>query len=276
MICAWQELLHILPPWLQTKTDAHGKRRLEELRLRLGRPPELVCSNENISTGNPVTDNDLNYIINSASRYSPWSAASVSQGYLTAKGGHRIGICGDAVIQSGRLSAIRNIRSICIRVARDFPGIAAGIPDNCSVLIIGSPGTGKTTLMRDLIRQRSDSGKGSIAVVDERGELFPTDFSTGQRTDILTGCSKAVGIPLALRTMGPDTIAVDEISEDADTETLYHAAWCGVHLLATAHARSMSDLTRRPLYQKLMHSGIFQHIVILQKDKSWRTERINL
>lgn len=276
MICAWQELLQILPPWLREETDVKGKPDLQELRMRIGQPPELICGSGCVALGRSVTGDDVNYVINSASRYSPWSAATVSHGYLTAKGGHRIGVCGEAVMNSGQLTGIRNVRSLCIRVARDFPGLARGIPDGCSVLIIGSPGSGKTTLLRDLIRQRSDAGSHSITVIDERGELFPDGFQPGKQTDILTGCTKRHGIPLALRTMGPGVIAVDEITEEEDAKALCQAAWCGVALLATAHAGSLSDLERRPVYQDLIKSGIFQYLVILREDKSWRTERMNL
>lgn len=273
MRCAWQELLAVLPPWLREHTDKHGKDKLLELRLRLGKPPELVgCGSAAVFR--EVTQEDLSFVINAASRYSPWAAETVAKGYLTAQGGHRIGICGEAVTEQGCLKGIRSPRSLCIRVARDFPGIARGIPMAGSVLILGPPGAGKTTLLRDLIRQRSEYGNGSIAVVDERGELFPKGFPCGPRTDILSGASKVDGIPLVLRTMGPGTIAVDEITAAGDTEALCLALWCGVDILATAHASSAEDLRRRPGYRKLLESNMFQTIVTIRPDKSWRTERI--
>lgn len=275
MMCAWQELLRVLPPWLRHGVDRPNRDNLQELRLRRGNPPELICANESISLHTDVTSEDLSFVVNTASRYSPWSASTISQGYLTAPGGHRIGVCGDAVVEGDRLNGIRNIRSLCIRVARDFPGIARGLPGG-SLLIIGKPGAGKTTLLRDLVRQRSDAGPDSVAVVDERGELFPEGFSCGKRTDILSGCAKRQGIPLALRTMGPGIIAVDEITAQEDAQALYQAGWCGVTLLATAHAASMTDLHASPVYRKLLEDGLFQTLVILLPDKSWRTERISL
>lgn len=273
MRCAWQELLNVLPPWLRDQTDRLCRDRLQELRLRLDSPPELIWGSGSTVLDRPVTRDDLSFVINAASRYSPWAAETVSRGFLTVGGGHRIGICGEAVLEGGRMKGIRNTRSLCIRVAQDFSGIARNIPGG-SVLIIGRPGAGKTTLLRDLIRQRSNRGPGSVAVVDERGELFPKGFHCGSRTDILTGCSKAEGIPLVLRTMGPGTIAVDEITAQDDADALYQALWCGVELLATAHAASADDLQSRPGYRKLLESGLFQSLVILQPDKSWRTERI--
>jgi stage III sporulation protein AA len=173
------------------------------------------------------------------------------------------------------MTGFRQISSLCIRVARDFPGLAQSIAFTAgSVLIIGAPGSGKSTLLRDLIRQRSDTGRGSVAVVDERGELFPSGFAAGFRTDILTGCTKVQGIEALLRTMGPDTIAVDEITSEVDCEALMKAGWCGVRLIATAHAASKEDLLSRPVYQPIVRSKLFQTLVILQQDKSFRTERM--
>ena len=199
------------------------------------------------------------------------------KGYITAVGGHRIGICGDAAVKEDKFSGIRTPSSLCIRVARDFSGIAAkasGVTGN--ILILGPPGSGKTTLLRDLIRQISDQGQGSVAVVDERGELFPAGFYIGRRTDILTGCCKGEGIDIALRTMGPICIALDEITQDDDCQALIQSSWCGVRILATAHAANVLDLKRRPIYTKLLECRIFDTALVLNKDKTWRTERIEL
>lgn len=278
MKCAWKELLAILPPWCRGEVDTLGRDTLQELRLRLDLPPELIRSNGSVKLRRIVKTEDLSYIVNTASRYSPWSAATAAQGYITAPGGHRIGLCGQAVVQEGNMTGLRQITSLCIRIARDLPGIAGKLQCGGSVLIIGKPGSGKTTLLRDLIRQRSDSGTGSIAVVDERGELFPvgTDFSPGSRTDILSGCAKEQGIDALLRTMGPATIAVDEITSEKDCEALIKAGWCGVALLATAHASCKEDLYARAVYKPLVKSRIFDTLVILRPDKSWKAERMEL
>jgi stage III sporulation protein AA len=253
--------------------DTLGRDTLQELRLRLDLPPELIRSNGAVKLQRMVTIEDLSYIINTASRYSPWSAATAAHGYITAPGGHRIGLCGQAVVQGGQMSGIRQVRSLCIRVARDVPGVAEKIPCGTgSILIIGRPGSGKTTFLRDLIRQRSENCTGSVAVVDERGELFPggTNFSTGNRTDILIGCSKGQGIDMLLRTMGPTTIAVDEITSERDCESLIRAGWCGVSLLATAHASSVDELRRRPLYRTLLEQEVFKRVVLICREREQR------
>lgn len=275
MNCCWKELISILPLWCRNEVDEFGRKTLQELRLRLGQVPELIRSNGNVRLKQPVSAEDLSLIVNTASRYSPWAASTAAMGYITAPGGHRIGLCGQVVIQDGKMTGIRQVHSLCIRIARDFPGIAQKLQYlTGSMLLIGPPGSGKSTLLRDLIRLKSNTGKGSIAVVDERGELFPSGYSAGFRTDVLTGCPKGQGIDRLLRVMSPSTIAMDEVTSEVDCDALLKAGWCGVELLATAHASCREDLLARPIYQPLIKSGIFQTLVILQRDKSFKAERI--
>lgn len=275
MMCAWKELLSILPQRIRQDVDSLGREALEELRLRIGGPPELVLGKESKWLSGNVTREELSFVVNAASRYSPWAASTVSQGYLTAPGGHRIGICGEAVCRNGSFAGIREPSSLCIRVARDFPGVAErakGIQG--SVLILGAPGWGKTTLLRDLIRKRGE--RVQTCVVDERGELFPPGFSRGKRLDVLTGCPKAEGILTVLRTMGPGVIGVDEITEERDCQALLQAANCGVSLLATAHACSLQDIRRRRIYAALLDHSVFDTFLVLHRDKSYTVERMTL
>lgn len=272
MICAWKELMNSLPQWMRRELEPYSD-TVQNIRLRLNAKPEVQCAADSAWLSKIVTTADLNFVINSASRYSPWAASSISQGYVTAPGGHRIGICGEAVMKEGSMTGIRELKSLCIRVARDFPGIADKLADlNGSILILGAPGCGKTTLLRDLIRQKSNCGK-HISVVDERCELFPPGFDRGERTEILTACPKASGIELLLRTMGPDIIAVDEITAKADCDALQQAAWCGVSLIATAHASCLEDYLHREVYSPLVRQNLFDHIVVLHPDKQWHLER---
>ena len=280
MNCAWQEYLSILPHRLRSEVDCYGKDTLLETRLRLYQKPMLITTKGIIMLETSVTHQDLQYTVNTASEYSPWSASTIAEGFITASGGHRIGICGSAIMTNDKMSGIRSIRSLAIRVARDISGIAdALVSINGSILILGSPGTGKTTLLRDLIYQMSQSGNQFISVVDERQELFPfvkdrPVFDLGKNTDVLSGCPKKYGISFVLRNMCPSIIAVDEITQPDDCEALLEAAWCGTKIIATAHAGNIQEFHQRLVYRSLIENKIFQYLVVMRPDKSWSIERI--
>lgn len=280
MRCAWQAYINLLPHWMRQDVDRLGKDDLQELRLRIGLPAELITQREIYNIDRIITNSDLAFVINNASNYSPWSATTISKGFLTAEGGHRIGICGVCTVNNSTMMGIHQPSSLCIRVSRDFYGISENLSKlNTSLLIIGPPGSGKTTLLRDLIRTISNSKHGSVSVVDEREEIFPlvkgqACYTAGNSTDILSGCSKSIGINAVLRSMNPVWIAVDEITAEEDSQALLHAGWCGVKLIATAHAGSVKDLMSRPVYRTLISETLFSNIVIMQKDKSWKIERI--
>ena len=151
-------------------------------------------------------------------------------------------------------------------------GLDFAINEQEFVGIMGKSGCGKTTLLRDLIRQLETSEK--ICVVDERGELFPEGIPGENRVDILYGCGKRDGILMLLRTMGPTCIAVDEITSPEDTSALLQAANCGVRLLATAHAASVTDLRMRKAYRPLVENPLFGTVLVLRRDKSYTMERM--
>ena len=154
MICAWQELLGVLPLWLREDVDRQGREDLQELRLRLGVKPELITARGVFYIEREVKAEDIRFCINTAARYSPWAAAGMSKGYITVQGGHRIGLCGDAAIKNGEVISFREMTSLNIRIARDYIGIASKLSSiHENTLILGAPGWGKTTLLRDLTRK---------------------------------------------------------------------------------------------------------------------------
>ncbi len=275
----WTALLNVLPMWLRSEVNNLQMSCLQEIRLRIGKKPTLVCKEHRRQVNRYVVKEDLDFCINTASRYSPWASQTMANGFVTTQGGHRIGICGEVAVQNNLPNTVRNVTSLCIRVAAEFPGIAekaAGLDGN--ILILGRPGSGKSTLLRDLVRCKSTAGQ-AICVIDERQELFPQTgggfcFDSGPCTDVLSGCPKLTGIEIALRVMNPEIIAVDEITAEEDCVALIKAGWCGVKLVATAHAAGKRDLLARPVYRKLVDCRLFETLLILQQDKSWRTERI--
>jgi len=281
MKCDWQSFIVLLPSWMREYVDKRGRENLQELRLRVNAPPMLKLSTGTELMSKTVSAEDLSFCINMVTHYSPWSVSTASKCYYTAAGGHRIGLCGNVALADGQARAVQDLSSICIRIARDFEGIAKDAGKlTGSVLILGRPGSGKTTLLRDLIRQLSANRNDSITVVDERREIFPYFqgafcFDTGFNTDVISGCDKAMGIEAALRNTGPARIAVDEITAAEDCEALMRAGWCGVNLIATAHADSKADLFSRPVYRPIVDSRLFDHLLVVNPDKSWHMERMD-
>lgn len=273
MTCAWEEFLKLLPGSLRQEADSWGREELQELRLRLGQKPEYIFPGRGRWGRETVTRQTLDFCVNAASRYSPWAASTAARGYITAPGGHRIGLCGEAVWDRGQVAGIREPTSLCLRVARDFPGIGRdGAALGTSLLLLGAPGWGKTTLLRDICRQIGE--KETVCVVDSRGEVFPKGIPRGRRMDVLSACPKGTGVEMVLRTMTPQWIALDEITAAEDTRALLFAANCGVKLLATAHAASPQELSSREIYRPLVEQGIFEHLLVLRPDKSYRLERM--
>ena len=254
-----QQLLSILPQRLR----GADFREVKELRLRLGQRPRL----DSRELEGAVTADELRYIVNAASRYSPWSAKSIAEGYITAPGGHRIGLCGE-----GAGETLGEITSLCIRIARDYGGIAAGLPMEGNLLILGAPGSGKTTLLRDYIRHRAR--RCAVSVVDERREIFPEGFDRSGNLDVLSGVPKGQGMEMVLRSMSPRVIALDEITSADDCAALIRAAWCGVDLVATAHASSLKDLRERQVYRPLLETGLFSTVAVLDKAQSWHIREV--
>ena len=280
MNIATESLVQVLPLWLRKMITRESLSEIIEIRLRCGHAVELVMVKGSAWVGQKVKEDDLRFCVNVASKYSPWTAASLYHGYITIDGGHRIGISGYWTIDDSGRRSIQRLFSLCIRVSKELHNISRDLYQfDGSILILGRPGSGKTTLLRDLIRQISNKRAGAVCVVDERREIFPMNgnigcYSTGLRTDVISGCPKGKGIEMAIRCMSPKVIAIDEITAAEDCTALIEAGWCGVDILATAHATGKNDLFKRPVYKPLLESGLFQGIVVMNTDKTWCFERM--
>ena len=287
-----RQLLPYLPP--QTgqavlSLSEAGQGRLEELRFRRGCELTAVIGGveQPLSLERPLlcTEQTLQFLLNAASGYSAYAAGEVlKQGFLPLRGGHRLGFCGTAVVERGEVTALRDLSSANLRVARACHGCADEAlrllgESPGSVLIAGPPGSGKTTLLRELVRLLSDRLGRRVGVVDSRGELAAClngepQFAIGRRTDVISMVPKAQGMELLLRVMSPEWIAVDEITAGEDVRALNRAGYCGVRLLATVHAYGLTDLKRKPLYRKLLEEGIFDTILSLDRQRQLRLERM--
>lgn len=247
----------------------------EELRLRAGREPTvLLAAGEKVfCRGRRVSPGDLTAVLEAATASSMHAASGeLRQGFISARGGVRIGVCGAAVV-SGSVTGIRSVSSLSIRVPRQVKSAGAGAvavltEGPLSVLILSPPGGGKTTLLRELIRSGSDKGI-RVSLADERGEVAAVwngepQFDIGRCTDVLSGAPKAEAAMMLLRSMNPQVIALDEITAREDVSAISGIANCGVKVYATAHAASLEELLRRPIYREMMELGVFERAVLIQ------------
>ncbi len=272
-----------LPPRLRSfamKQSEEIQCSASEFRLRAGQHMIITTPQKEhlIETDSTVRHEELATMLETVTEGSLHSVAeSLKNGYVTLQGGHRIGLCGTAVTKNREISFVKNLSSASIRIARELKGVADEIlpkilQNGCfeNTLIVSAPGCGKTTLLRDLIRQVSGSCSPHyrISLIDERGELAAKwrglpQLDIGVHTDVLDGASKSDGIMLLLRAMSPQIIAMDEITAPEDVRALRFASHCGVGLLATAHGYDLDCLKSRPLYRELMESDIFRYCIVI-------------
>ena len=201
----------------------------------------------------------------------------LQQGFVSLKGGHRAGICGTAVWENGEMTSIRDVSSINIRIAHEIFGAADGVMPLfqnglSSFLLVGPPSSGKTTLLRDLIRRLSTGETGrvyTISVVDERGELAATWQGQAQNDmglccDVLTGFSKAQGILTAVRCLSPDAVVCDEVGGAEEIEAVAGCLNAGVTVIASAHASSLREVYERGPLRALLQTRAFSRLVVLE------------
>ena len=266
------------------------KVRPEELRLRVNAPVTLLSGGREwaLSREGSLLYADAEMIrvmVSRAAEHSLYAAQpQLREGYCTLPGGHRLGVCGSVVRQGAAICTVKEFSSVSLRIARQIRGAADAVSRQVwqypeSTLIVSRPGCGKTTVLRDLIRQISDRYRNRVCIVDERGELAACiggtpQFQIGACTDVLSGCSKEEGITMLLRAMRPDWIALDEISAEQDVDAICRASYCGVRFLATAHIWAREDLQRRSVYRRLLEVGVFHNLAVLDEARTVRCERI--
>ena len=284
-----QSILEILPERAArayAAADYELKRNVFEIRLRAESAVSISYMDKNkyLKEDGTLTEHEDEALRVSAaeieecmlkmSNYSLYSIQNqIKDGFITIKGGHRVGICGSAVLENGAVKSVKNITSLNFRIARDISGAALKIynlvfRENIeSAIIAGKPSCGKTTVLRDLARCFSKSGK-RVGVVDERGELaacfegIPQN-KLGGLTDVLNGYPKAHGITQAVRSLSPQVLICDEIGDREDMLSLEQSFKFGVPVVATLHASGMADIRGRAFIRELIKTGYVKNIILL-------------
>ena len=293
-ILRYQDAAAVLPVRLRKLALAlpeEQQAEAEEFRLRAGRPMTVLLPGGEVPLDAFVEPEELETLCDLATEFSRYAAAeTLREGYLSVRGGFRVGLCGTAVMKDGANTNLKNFSSAVIRIAREKRGIADELapklfPDGefASTLILSPPGGGKTTLLRDLVRRLSEGVEGCgprrVSLIDERGEVAvmyrgEPQMDVGPHTDVLDACPKALGIPIVLRAMNPQIIAVDEITVREDLKAAAMAAGCGARLLATSHAAEVEELTRKPLYRQLLEDRVFRLAVRIVRTEAGRAYEV--
>lgn len=292
-----EEILMLFPEGSRDRWREVAKmaRRLQEIRLRACLPLSILVDNREYfvdrqgrivdipgEAARPLPE-ELENLLGHLCKYSIYAFADeIRQGFLTVQGGHRVGLAGQVILDGeGRIKNMKYIRYLNIRIAHQIRGAADALMpclyedgQVMSTLLISPPGGGKTTMLRDIIRQVSDGtvyGRGiNVSVVDERSEIAGSYLGVSQndvgiRTDVLDGCPKVEGMMRLIRSMAPRVLAVDEVGSLADAQALQMAGGCGCKLLATIHGGSMEEVRRKDYMRYIMEQGLFERYVMLDR-----------
>lgn len=263
---------------------------LEEIRIRLNKPLMIVSGGRDRMLAPSgeitvqayraycVTREDCENTLQLLCNFSLYAAQQeLKNGYITLKGGHRVGIVGSGIVEGGNIKALKNISGFNIRISREVIGAADKVlryvmkdrENIYNTLIISPPQCGKTTLLRDMIRQLSSGPSGmKVALVDERSEIAGSYMGAAQndvglRTDVLDACPKSSGIIMVIRSMSPKIVATDEIGSSADVGAIYEAMNAGVKIITTIHGDGLEDILNRPFIDEVVKNRTFERLIVL-------------
>ncbi len=270
LLSQWPQML-ARPLW---QMEAPQASRVQELRFYVGQEMEAVAGGECFRFPPALSQSQMDELIAALCGYARYAREEqMAQGYVPLVGGHRAGVCGRMTRTPDGQLRMTDVTSVCIRIARSVPGASMSVRPHLTgaqgdarrVLVLGPPGCGKTTVLRDAALYLSGKCGLRVSVADEREELFvwQKPEATGARLDVLGGVEKARAVQMLLRVMAPQVIVTDEIGRPEDVGALLDAARCGVGLLASAHARSFGDVLRRPVLRVLHEAGAFDRYLFL-------------
>lgn len=281
------EILRVLPSYISNEIiKLNCSQNITEIRLRTKCKVILICGKNEMVLNCIVTPKTILDILLNVSKNSIYAIQNdINNGFVVIRGGHRIGISGEVVYVDEKIKNIKNICSLNIRVARQIYGCAdLVLPKIISgntflnTLIVSPPGCGKTTLIRDIIRQISNGipslnfkGK-NVALIDERGEIASVyegvpSLDVGIRTDIMSNVNKASGMKMMIRSMAPDIIATDEIGKKEDIIAIKEAILSGVKVIFTMHGDSIKSILKNENIKELLNLNIFSKIILLSNGK---------
>lgn len=288
--------------FLLSKIPEDYKKEIEEIRIRSEKPLNIYFQGkdyflskdgkilEECNEAYIVNKKEINHTFQIITNHSLYAfSEEIKRGFITISGGHRVGIGGEIIYNYKEIESIKNISSLNIRIAREKKGISDSIipylvNDNKfhNTMIISPPQCGKTTLLRDIIRNLSDGSdyyQGfKISLVDERSEIAGmyngiAQKDIGLRTDILDGCLKSHGIIMLIRAMSPDIIAVDEIGGSDDIQAISEGIRAGIRFITTIHGDGLEDIKNRENIKKVIKNKIFNRFIILDRSKGVGTIR---